>query len=100
KLHSVQRIIVQPNIEAQFVRKILVQQGFYIAHEEMVEEKNHIYEIIVADKKQAGMPHTEYTEKELLFGPRSEERRVGKERKCRVWRIRSTRDEKNRQLNR
>src|SRR5699024_12411641 len=68
KLHSVQRIIVQPNIEAQFVRKILVQQGFYIAHEEMVEEKNHIYELIVADKKQAGMPHTEYTAKELFLG--------------------------------
>lgn len=66
KLHTCDRIIVQPNIESSKLRRFLVQNQYELTAEELIEEKGHFYEIIVADKKK----HTHHlTEKELLFGP-------------------------------
>lgn len=69
-LDSVTRIIVQPNIGAKNIRKWFLQNDFTITHELIVEENEHIYEILVADKGQKNSPYTdEMKEKQLFFGP-------------------------------
>lgn len=68
KLQSVKRIITQPNIDAKHVRKWLYENNFIINHEEMIEENNHIYEIVVADQDTSSNQRL-LTEKQLLFGP-------------------------------
>lgn len=66
KLGSVERIIAQPNVDAKAVRKWLNHQGYDISQEEIVEENDHFYEIIIADKLNEVR---ELTEKEYMFGP-------------------------------
>lgn len=69
KLKTVQRIIAQPNVDARNVRKWLVQNHFQIIEEEIIEENDHIYEIIVADRAKS-IESLSLTEKEFLFGPK------------------------------
>jgi tRNA (adenine22-N1)-methyltransferase len=66
KLMGVNRIIAQPNNEAEIVRRWLLFHGYGIRDEDILEENGHIYEIIVADQ---AVKQTALTEKELLFGP-------------------------------
>lgn len=71
KLTTVNRLILQPNNAAHLVRKLLLELGYSLTHEDILEENNHIYEIIVADKiknEQSQWNPTEM-EKQLLFGP-------------------------------
>lgn len=71
KLTTVNRLILQPNNAAHLIRKLLLELGYSLTHEEILEENNHIYEIIVADKiknEQSQWDPTEM-EKQLLFGP-------------------------------
>ncbi|RDW19214.1 tRNA (adenine(22)-N(1))-methyltransferase TrmK [Oceanobacillus arenosus] len=70
KLDNVTRIIAQPNIDARNVRKWFVDNNFIITSETIVEENQHIYEIIVADKKENGtLIRQDFTKQQLLFGP-------------------------------
>lgn len=68
KLLHVKRIIAQPNIDARSVRKWFLQHQFQITNEAIIEENEHIYEIIVADRVES-KESSILTEKELLFGP-------------------------------
>lgn len=69
KLTGVTRIIAQPNIDARQVREWLHQHGFQLSDEQIIDEKGHIYEILVADR-QVESPYTdERFNKQLLFGP-------------------------------
>ncbi|MBF7017004.1 tRNA (adenine(22)-N(1))-methyltransferase [Staphylococcus durrellii] len=66
KLTNYPRLILQSNIQSYPIRLWLEQFGYTITNEEILEEKKHIYEIIVADKLNYDMV---LTEQERKFGP-------------------------------
>ncbi len=68
KLENVKRLILQPNIGAIHIRKWLVHNGWELVAEEILEEYDKIYEILVAEKRKESQPH-ELKEVELLIGP-------------------------------
>ena len=51
KLHSVERLILQPNVGEDLVREWLDQQNWTIIEEDILEENEKIYEIIVAEPR-------------------------------------------------
>lgn len=69
-LDHVKRIIVQPNIGEKNVRKWFLENNFTIVNEVIIEENEHVYEILVADK---GINNQLYSDqaldKQLFFGP-------------------------------
>ncbi|RWZ60054.1 tRNA (adenine-N(1))-methyltransferase [Halobacillus fulvus] len=70
KLSRVNRIVVQPNIDARSLRRWFYERGFQLVAEEILEENGHIYEILVAEKGDAHAPYSEVElEKELWLGP-------------------------------
>ncbi len=70
KLDGISRLILQPNLSAVSIRKWLLQNGWCIVQELILEEDNKIYEIIVADKGNPMLPYDEkHINKELLVGP-------------------------------
>ena len=58
-------LILQPNGGEQPLRRWLMDHGYRIRHEELLQENRFFYEIIVAEP---GEP-TSYTDQELYFGP-------------------------------
>lgn len=66
KLANHPRLILQSNIQSYPIRLWLEQSGYTITSEEIMEEKKHMYEIIVADKLDNDMI---LTEQERKFGP-------------------------------
>lgn len=64
KLVSVERLILQPNNREDDVRRWLVAHDFQIITEEILEENDKIYEILVAEKGQSDL-----TADQLRFGP-------------------------------
>ncbi len=48
RLQQVKQLILQPNVGAEFVRQWLIQQGWFLTEEHIVEEDGHVYEILVA----------------------------------------------------
>ena len=69
KLTNVKQIIAQPNIDARQVRLWFKNNNFILTDERILDEKGHIYEILVADRD-SNSPYTaEITERQLLFGP-------------------------------
>ena len=48
---SVRRLILQPMAGAATLRRWLVNKGWHIIHEELVEDEPHFYEIICAERK-------------------------------------------------
>lgn len=69
RLGMIQRIIVQPNVDARSVRKWFIEHGFTITNESIMEERGHIYEIIVADRDGMNPYINTIKDKQLLFGP-------------------------------
>lgn len=69
KLEGVKRLILQPNVGAETVRKWLKKEGWVLNFEEIVKEDGKIYEILVADRQKGGHPYTEKENLELLLGP-------------------------------
>ncbi len=67
KLNSAPRLILQSNIHTAKVREALMMLGYTITAEEILKEKRHIYEIIVAEQQQQPMT---LTENEIKFGPK------------------------------
>jgi tRNA (adenine22-N1)-methyltransferase len=68
KLSGRERLILQPNISAITIREWLLENGWELKAEEILEEDGKIYEILVAEKGNIKAPYQDL-EKELLFGP-------------------------------
>lgn len=69
-LHSVKQVIAQPNITSHIVREWFIQNHFYIVDEYILEENNHIYEIIIAENSNdTHETHQTLTPQQILFGP-------------------------------
>ena len=68
KLTAVKRLILQPNVGAHIVRKWLLENGWELMDERILEEDGQIYEVLVAER---GNPYRPYTQLhvELLLGP-------------------------------
>ncbi|WP_445490376.1 tRNA (adenine(22)-N(1))-methyltransferase [Niallia sp. 03133] len=69
KLSTVKRLVLQPNIHAYSIRLWLVENGWELIKEEIIEEDGKIYEILAAEKGLAKNPYTGNMDKGLLFGP-------------------------------
>ena len=70
KLLNVTRLILQPNIHAISIRQWLVEKGWELVAEEIIEEDNKIYEVLVAEKGDPKRPYSNYSfEAGLLLGP-------------------------------
>lgn len=66
RLNGTEQLILQPNIGEKNVRDWLTVHGYTILEEQILEENNKIYEIIVAARKTTRIA---YSENEKLFGP-------------------------------
>ncbi|WP_338080181.1 class I SAM-dependent methyltransferase [Companilactobacillus mishanensis] len=66
QLSNVKTLILQPNIGEPLVRQWLVKNSFEIIDEDIVEEDNHVYEII---KASFTTNKVELSESEYLMGP-------------------------------
>ncbi|HEM3682746.1 TPA: tRNA (adenine-N(1))-methyltransferase [Streptococcus suis] len=64
KLGSVERLVLQPNNREDDVRRWLVEHDFQLIAEEILEENDKIYEILVAEKG-----NVDLTADQLRFGP-------------------------------
>ena len=64
KLAHVSTLVLQPNNNEETVRIWLMNNGFEISSEKLIEEDNRYYEIIQAVKGKAN-----YNKEELYFGP-------------------------------
>ncbi|MFJ2319658.1 tRNA (adenine(22)-N(1))-methyltransferase [Pseudomonas sp. NPDC087817] len=65
RLSGEERLILQPNGGEQPLRQWLMDNGYRIRHEELLQENRFDYEIIVAERAESVV----YTDQELYFGP-------------------------------
>jgi tRNA (adenine22-N1)-methyltransferase len=65
RLSGEERLILQPNGGEQPLRQWLMENDYYILHEELLRENRFYYEIIVAERAGPVL----YTAEELYFGP-------------------------------
>ncbi|AMX85205.1 SAM-dependent methyltransferase [Geobacillus subterraneus] len=89
KLAGVRRLILQPNIGAELVRRWLLDHGWELVAERILKEDGQIYEVLVAERGDARRPYR-HLEAELLLGPflRQENSEVFREkwqRELRHW---------------
>lgn len=70
-LRSVQKLILQPNVSADRIRRWLLDNGWNLTSERILKEERHVYEILTAMPGEAEAPYhqQEPLEKQLLFGP-------------------------------
>ena len=66
KLTGIKRLVLQPNVGESQLREWLMNNYYQIMNEKIVEEDNHIYEIIVAEPSVVPFRYSKY---ELDFGP-------------------------------
>lgn len=66
KLTGVSRLILQPNVGAEHIRYWLLENGWELIDEQILEEDGKIYEVLVAGQ---GTPSNSYNQSELLMGP-------------------------------
>ncbi|MDM5338983.1 tRNA (adenine(22)-N(1))-methyltransferase TrmK [Fictibacillus enclensis] len=69
KIEGVKRLVLQPNVGADTVRKWLMKENWILVHEEIIKEDGKIYEVLVADWDKKEQPYSEKEELELLLGP-------------------------------
>ncbi|KAB7708745.1 tRNA (adenine(22)-N(1))-methyltransferase TrmK [Bacillus aerolatus] len=69
KLGGVKRLILQPNLRADQIRKWLIEHGWELIDEEIIEEDGKIYEILTAEKGDPERPYSAKKELEMLTGP-------------------------------
>ncbi|ANU19280.1 SAM-dependent methyltransferase [Planococcus plakortidis] len=67
RLAGVERLILQPNVHAQAIRLWAVQNGWRIVAEDILKEKDKIYEILVLEPT---AEEVQLDAKQLLFGPK------------------------------
>ncbi|GIN96335.1 SAM-dependent methyltransferase [Siminovitchia terrae] len=66
KLDGVSRLVLQPNIGAEHIRHWLLENGWKLIDEQILEEDGKIYEVLAAER---GFPSKPYNPGELLLGP-------------------------------
>lgn len=66
QLAGVKRLILQPNVGEYRLRQWLLKNSYQIMDERLIEEDDHIYEIIMAEPSVVPFTYSEY---ELMFGP-------------------------------
>lgn len=66
KLTGIKRLVLQPNVGESQLRERLMNNHYQIMTEKIIEEDNHIYEIIVAEPSVVPFRYSKY---ELDFGP-------------------------------
>ena len=66
KLTGIKRLVLQPNVGESQLREWLMNNHYQIMNEKIIEEDNHIYEIIVAERSVVPFRYSKY---ELDFGP-------------------------------
>jgi tRNA (adenine22-N1)-methyltransferase len=69
KLVHVKRLILQPNISAISIRQWLIHNDWELKAEEILEEDEKIYEVLVAERGMPEEPYKTDREKALLMGP-------------------------------
>ena len=69
KLNGVKRLILQPNIGAKKIREWLLQNGWEITQESILEEDGRIYEVLVAEPGNPSAPYVHNLQAGLLVGP-------------------------------
>ena len=69
KLEGVKRLVLQPNISAISIRLWLLENGWSLVNEAILEEDGKIYEILVAEIGDSKAAYTGNMEWELLLGP-------------------------------
>ena len=66
KLTGIKRLVLQPNVGESQLREWLMNNYYQIMNEKIIEEDNHIYEIIVAEPSVVPFRYSKF---ELDFGP-------------------------------
>lgn len=66
KLAGVERLVLQPNVHAQTLRDWALLNGWHVTAEDILEENNKIYEILVFERRGG---KGELTDAERLLGP-------------------------------
>lgn len=71
KTLKINKLILQPNLDADRLRKWFVKNNYNLINEKMIEENNHFYEILVAEKTNKIAVYNKDTnfEKQVYFGP-------------------------------
>ncbi|WP_223591344.1 tRNA (adenine(22)-N(1))-methyltransferase [Neobacillus bataviensis] len=69
KLSSVKRLVLQPNISANTIRKWFLENNWQLIAEEIMEEDGKIYEVLVAEKGDPLRTYSSELEIGLLVGP-------------------------------
>ncbi|MFY9944954.1 MAG: class I SAM-dependent methyltransferase [Exiguobacterium chiriqhucha] len=71
KLGAVERLVLQPNVDGQHVREWLLDAGFVLIAESIVEENDKVYEILVGERGTETRYSSDETERawQLMFGP-------------------------------
>lgn len=70
KLANVKRLVLQPNVVAEKVRRWLYANGWQLIAEQIVEEDGKIYEVLVAERGDVTAPYDEKSlELQFLLGP-------------------------------
>ncbi|MCM3111397.1 tRNA (adenine(22)-N(1))-methyltransferase [Lederbergia lenta] len=68
KLEGVKRLILQPNLAANNIRRWMLENEWQLIHENILCEDNKSYEVLVAEKGNPYLPYTD-EKKEILLGP-------------------------------
>ncbi|ANF97722.1 tRNA (adenine(22)-N(1))-methyltransferase [Paenibacillus bovis] len=70
KLEGVSRLILQPNVGEEFVRRWLLEHGWFLSSEQILEEDGRTYEILTADRlADAAERNVQLYQERLLTGP-------------------------------
>ncbi|WP_110926892.1 tRNA (adenine(22)-N(1))-methyltransferase [Bacillus massiliglaciei] len=69
KLGRADRLVLQPNVGERAVRSWLIDNGWELIAEEILEEDKKIYEVLVAEKGNPLTPYEGNKERKLTFGP-------------------------------